>query len=123
MYNREKRCKEPKHMMFLCYRRCTTCQKARKWLEEKGLAFEERDIKSQNPSEAELRKWHKLSGLPLKRFFNTSGSAYKDGNLKDRLPYMSQQEQYRLLANDGMLVKRPIIRAKDIVLVGFDETA
>lgn len=108
-------------MQFICYTKCSTCKKAKKWLEEKGLAFEIREIKEENPSEAELKKWHKKSGLPLKRFFNTSGMIYREKNLKDKLPNMSDDEQYALLASDGMLVKRPILVGKDFVLVGFKE--
>ena len=106
---------------FVCYPRCTTCQKAQKWLAEKGIAVDVRDIKENNPTEAELRKWHELSGLPLKRFFNTSGLKYKELALKDKLPTMSEEEQYKLLATDGMLVKRPILVGDKYVLVGFKE--
>ena len=106
-------------MLFVCYPKCTTCQKARAWLEARGLPAEVRDIKTQNPTEAELRRWHALSGLPLKRFFNTSGLQYKALGLKDKLPEMSQEEQLDLLATDGMLVKRPILVGDDVVLVGF----
>ena len=106
-------------MLFLWYPKCTTCQKARAWLEARGLPAEVRDIKTQNPTEAELRRWHALSGLPLKRFFNTSGLQYKALGLKDKLPEMSQEEQLDLLATDGMLVKRPILVGDDVVLVGF----
>jgi len=108
-------------MQFICYPKCTTCQKARKWLEENGIAFEERHIKEQNPTAEELRSWHRRSGLPLKRFFNTSGLQYKALQLKDRLPAMSEDEQFALLASDGMLVKRPILVTEDHVLVGFKE--
>ena len=106
-------------MLFVCYPKCTTCQKARAWLEARGLPAEVRDIMTQNPTEAELRRWHALSGLPLKRFFNTSGLQYKALGLKDKLPEMSQEEQLDLLATDGMLVKRPILVGDDVVLVGF----
>ena len=106
-------------MLFVCYPKCTTCQKARAWLEARGLPAEVRDIKTQNPTEAELRRWHALSGLPLKRFFNTSGLQYKALGLKDRLPGMDEEEQLDLLAADGMLVKRPILAGEDFVLVGF----
>ena len=109
-------------MLFVCYPRCTTCQKAGKWLLENGIGFEERHIKEQNPTEGELKAWHKKSGLPLKKFFNTSGVLYKELNLKDRLPNMSEAEQYELLATDGMLVKRPILVGKETVLVGFKES-
>ena len=109
-------------MLFVCYPKCATCAKARKWLEEQGISFEERDIKTDNPTEAELRDWHRRSGLPLKRFFNTSGLQYKALGLKDRLPEMSEDEQYALLATDGMLVKRPLLVSDEFVLVGFKET-
>jgi len=108
-------------MQFICYPKCTTCQKARKWLEENGIAFEERHIKEQNPTAEELRAWHGRSGLPLKKFFNTSGLQYKSLQLKDKLPAMSEDEQFTLLASDGMLVKRPILVTEDRVLVGFKE--
>ncbi len=107
--------------IFVCYPRCTTCKKAEKWLSEKGIAANVRDIKEDNPTEKELRQWHKKSGLPLKRFFNTSGLKYKELSLKDKLPSMSEEEQYKLLATDGMLVKRPILVDGDKVLVGFKE--
>lgn len=106
-------------MLFVCYPKCTTCQKARKWLEEQGISYEERDIKTENPQKEELKEWYKKSGLPLKRFFNTSGMLYKQMNLKDKLPDMSEEEQLELLATDGMLVKRPIVVDGDIVLTGF----
>lgn len=106
-------------MLFVCYPKCTTCQKARKWLEEQGISYEERDIKTENPQKEELKEWYKKSGLPLKRFFNTSGMLYKQMNLKDKLPEMSEEEQLELLATDGMLVKRPIVVEGDIVLTGF----
>ena len=108
-------------MLILCYPKCTTCQKAVKWLEEKGVAHTYRHIKEDNPSYEELAAWHKQSGLPLKRFFNTSGLQYKALNLKDKLPTMSEEEQLRLLATDGMLVKRPLVIKDDIVLTGFKE--
>lgn len=107
--------------LFVCYPRCTTCQKARRWLEEHGAAVEERDIKEERPTADELRAWHAKSGLPLKRFFNTSGLKYKELGLKDKLPTLSEAEQYDLLASDGMLVKRPLLVATDFVLVGFKE--
>ncbi len=107
--------------IFVCYPRCTTCKKAEKWLSENGIAAKVRDIKEDNPTEKELRQWHKKSGLPLKRFFNTSGLKYKELLLKDKLPSMSEEEQYKLLATDGMLVKRPILVDGDKVLVGFKE--
>ena len=106
-------------MLFLWYPKCTTCQKAKAWLEARGLPAEVRDIKTQNPTEAELRRWHALSGLPLKRFFNTSGLQYKALGLKDKLPEMSEEEQLALLATDGMLVKRPILVGEDFVRTGF----
>ncbi|GAA0250857.1 arsenate reductase family protein [Muricomes sp. OA1] len=106
-------------MLFVCYPKCTTCQKARKWLEEQGISYEERDIKTENPQKEELKEWYKKSGLPLKKFFNTSGMLYKQMNLKDKLPDMSEEEQLELLATDGMLVKRPIVVDGDIVLTGF----
>lgn len=108
-------------MTFIHYPKCTTCQKAKAWLEARGVEFDARDIKTQNPTETELRQWHAQSGLPLKRFFNTSGLQYKALGLKDKLPTMSEDEQYRLLASDGMLVKRPILLYGDAVLVGFKE--
>ena len=107
--------------LFVCYPRCTTCQKARKWLNEHGIEFTERHIKDENPTEQELRKWAKMSGQPLKRFFNTSGQSYKSLELSKRLPTMSEDEQFALLATDGMLVKRPILVVGDKVLVGFKE--
>jgi len=107
--------------IFVCYPRCTTCKKAEKWLAEKGIAVKVRDIKEDNPTEQELRQWHKKSGLPLKRFFNTSGLKYKELGLKDKLLDMSEDEQYALLAADGMLVKRPILVSRQGVLVGFKE--
>ena len=109
--------------LFVCYPRCTTCQRARKWLDDRGIGYDFRDIKTANPTAAELKKWHKLSGLPLKKFFNTSGNSYKELGLKDRLPAMSEAEQIDLLATDGMLVKRPILVCGDLVLVGFKEEA
>lgn len=108
-------------MLFVCYPKCTTCQKAKKYLTEKGLPFEERDIKTENPTKEELTSWYKLSGLPLKRFFNTSGMLYKEMRLKDKLPDMTEDEQLSLLATDGMLVKRPIVVTDEKVLVGFKE--
>ena len=109
-------------MEFLCYAKCTTCQKAKKWLDANGIEYTERPIKEQNPTVEELKAWHQRSGLPLKKFFNTSGLLYKDMKLKDRLPGMSEEEQYALLATDGMLVKRPMLVGDDFVLVGFKET-
>ena len=109
-------------MEFLGYAKCTTCQKAKKWLDANEIEYTERPIKEQNPTVEELKAWHQRSGLPLKKFFNTSGLLYKDMKLKDRLPGMSEEEQYALLATDGMLVKRPILVGDDFVLVGFKET-
>ncbi len=108
-------------MLVLCYPRCTTCQKAVKWLEEQEKTFTYRNIKDKNPSLEELRQWYKISGLPLKKFFNTSGLQYKALGLKDKLPTMSEEEQLALLASDGMLVKRPLLVGDGFVLVGFKE--
>lgn len=108
-------------MIFLCYPKCSTCQKAKKWLEENGIAFDERHIKENNPTVEELKAWHRMSGLPLKKFFNTSGVQYKALQLKDKLPAMSEAEQLALLATDGMLVKRPLLVGDDFVLAGFKE--
>lgn len=105
----------------LCYKKCTTCQKALKWLEANGIAYEERPIKEEHPTVHELREWYKKSGFPLKRFFNTSGNLYKEMSLKDKLPSMSEDEQLALLATDGMLVKRPLVVGDDFVLTGFKE--
>ena len=110
-------------MQFICYSKCTTCQKARKWLDANGVAYDERYIKDNNPTVDELKAWHTQSGLPLKRFFNTSGLQYKALNLKEKLPTMSEEEQFKLLASDGMLVKRPLLIGDDFVLVGFQEDA
>lgn len=109
-------------MLFVCYPKCTTCQKAQKWLDDRGVTYEFRNIKEENPTEAELRDWHMRSGLPLKRFFNTSGLLYKALDLKDRLPQMSEDEQFKLLASDGMLVKRPLLIGDGFVIVGFKES-
>ncbi|MCI8910105.1 MAG: arsenate reductase family protein [Oscillibacter sp.] len=106
-------------MLFVHYPKCTTCQKAKAYLEERGAAYDARDIKLENPSAEELRAWWQRSGLPLKRFFNTSGLQYKALGLKDKLPSMSEEEQLQLLATDGMLVKRPILVGGDFVRVGF----
>ena len=108
-------------MLFVCYPSCTTCKKAEKWLEDRKIPVEKRHIKEDNPSEAEPRSWHVRSGLPLKRFFNTSGLKYKELELSKRLPDMPEAEQFALLASDGMLVKRPILVGEDFVLVGFRE--
>ncbi len=108
-------------MLFIQYPPCSTCQKAKKWLDDRGLAYTDRHIKLDNPSYEELKTWYARSGLPLKRFFNTSGLQYKALGLKDKLPTMSEEEQLRLLATDGMLVKRPLVVADDFVLTGFKE--
>ena len=108
-------------MLFICYPKCTTCQKAAKWLDEHKVSYEKRDIKENNPTYDELKKWYSLSGLPLKKFFNTSGLLYKSMELKDRLKDMTDEEQLRLLSSDGMLVKRPLLIDGDKVLVGFRE--
>ena len=108
-------------LTILCYDKCSTCKKALNWLDEKGISYEKRPIKEQNPSKEELAVWHKKSGLPLKRFFNTSGNLYKELGLKDKLADMSDDEQFALLATNGMLVKRPLIIGDDFVLVGFKE--
>ena len=107
---------------FICYPKCTTCQKAKKWLDDNKIEYELRDIKEDNPSLEELSAWYNMSGLPLKRVFNTSGLMYKSMELKDKLPTMSEEEQLKLLATDGMLVKRPLVIGKDFVLVGFKES-
>ena len=106
-------------MLFLCYPKCTTCQKAKAWLDAQGVSYTLRDIKLDNPTIDELKAWHQASGLPLKKFFNTSGLQYKALNLKDKLPTMSEDEQMALLSTDGMLVKRPILVGEDFVLTGF----
>ena len=108
-------------MLFVHYPKCTTCKRAKKWLDEHQISYEERDIKENNPSLEELKEWYQRSGLPLKRFFNTSGMLYKEMKLKDKLPEMSEEEQLALLATDGMLVKRPILVAEDKILVGAKE--
>ena len=107
---------------FICYPKCTTCQKARKWLDDNQIEYEFRDIKLDNPTLDELTDWHKKSGLPLKKFFNTSGLLYKSFDLKNKLPTMSENEMLKLLASDGMLVKRPLLVGDDFVLVGFKDT-
>ena len=106
---------------FICYPKCTTCQKARKWLDDNQIEYEFRDIKLDNPTLDELTEWHKKSGLPLKKFFNTSGLLYKSLDLKNKLSTMSEDEMLKLLASDGMLVKRPLVIGDDFVLVGFKE--
>lgn len=108
-------------VLFLQYPPCTTCKKAKAWLDEQGVTYEARNIKEENPTAEELKAWHEKSGLPLKKFFNTSGLAYKALGLKDRLSTMSEEEQYQLLASDGMLVKRPLVIGEKFVLVGFRE--
>lgn len=109
-------------LTFICYPKCTTCQKAKKWLDDNKIEYDLRDIKEDNPSFDELSAWYKASGLPLKKFFNTSGLLYKSMELKDKLPTMPEDEQLKLLASDGMLVKRPLVIGKDFVLVGFKES-
>ena len=108
-------------MKVYCYSRCTTCKKALKWLDDKGVSYEQIDIKEDHPGEAALRKIHARSGLPLKRFFNTSGLPYREMGLSKKLPEMSEDEQFALLATDGMLVKRPLVVGENVVLVGFKE--
>lgn len=108
-------------MVFICYPKCSTCQKAKKWLSEHKIEFTERHIVDANPTYDELKEWYKKSGLPLKKFFNTSGLLYKEMQLKDKLPKMNEEEQLKLLATNGMLVKRPLVVKDDIVLVGFKE--
>lgn len=108
-------------MLYVCYPKCTTCKKAQKWLDDNGIEYTIRNIKENNPTYEELREWYGKSGLPLKKFFNTSGILYKSMNLKDRLSDMSEEEQLKLLATDGMLVKRPILVTENTVLVGFRE--
>ena len=108
-------------LKFICYPKCTTCRKAQKWLDDHQVTYELREIKTDRPTLEELTRWHKRSGLPLKRFFNTSGLLYKSLNLKEKLPAMSEEEMLQLLATDGMLVKRPLLIGDDFVLVGFRE--
>ena len=108
-------------MLFVCYPKCSTCKKAKKWLDEQGISYEDRHIIEDNPTAEELKDWHERSGLPLKRFFNTSGMKYRELGLKDKLSEMSEEEQYELLATDGMLVKRPLVVGDEIVLIGFKE--
>lgn len=108
-------------MLFIEYPKCSTCKRAKKYLEDRGIAFQDRHIVEENPTEEELTEWIRMSGLPVKKFFNTSGMKYKELGLKDRLPDMSQEEQIRLLASDGMLVKRPLLIDGDRILVGFKE--
>lgn len=108
-------------LKFICYPKCTTCQKARKWLEETGIPYEFRDIKTENPTAEELEQWYRMSDLPLRKFFNTSGLLYKSLELKTKLPTMTEEEMLALLASDGMLVKRPLVVGDDFVLLGFRE--
>lgn len=108
-------------ILFVEYPPCSTCQKAKKWLDERSISYTDRHIKLENPTREELQTWHRESGLPLKRFFNTSGMRYKELGLKDRLPTMTEQEQYELLSSDGMLVKRPLLLGPGFVLTGFRE--
>ena len=108
-------------MIFICYSKCSTCQKAKKWLDEQDIKYTERHIVDNNPSYEELKEWYNKSGLPLKRFFNTSGLLYKEMQLKDKLPTMNVEEQLKLLATNGMLVKRPLVVNGDMVLIGFKE--
>ena len=108
-------------LKFICYPGCTTCQRAQKYLDEKGVNYELRNIREENPAFDELEEWYRVSGLPLKKFFNTSGLLYKSMELKDKLPSMSEEEQLKLLATDGMLVKRPLLIGDDFVLTGFRE--
>lgn len=110
------------NIIFVQYPPCSTCQRAKKWLDEQGVSYTDRHIQLENPTEAELKEWHRRSGLPLKRFFNTSGLRYKELGLREKLPEMTEQEQYALLASDGMLVKRPVLVGPDFVLTGFRET-
>ena len=109
-------------MLFIEYPKCSTCQKAKKWLDAHGIAYTDRHIKEENPTAEELRAWQAKSGQPLKKFFNTSGMLYRELGLKDKLPAMSEEEQIELLASDGMLVKRPILINENTVLVGFKES-
>ena len=108
-------------ILFIQYPKCTTCQKAKKWLDDNGIEYDDRHIKENNPTYEELKDWYKKSNLPLKRFFNTSGLLYKSMGLKDKLPTMSEDEQLKLLATDGMLVKRPIIVSDNVIMTGFKE--
>ena len=108
-------------MLFICYPKCSTCQKAKKWLDEHNIKYAERHIVEDNPTYEELKEWHEKSALPLKKFFNTSGLLYKEMQLKDKLPDMSEKEQLKLLATNGMLVKRPLVEKEEAVLVGFKE--
>lgn len=109
-------------MLFIEYPKCSTCKRAKKWLDEHKIEYTDRHIVEDNPSYEELKEWYGRSGLPLKRFFNTSGMRYRDMNLKDKLPQMSEEEQLKLLATDGMLVKRPIVVTGEFIITGFKET-
>lgn len=126
MFSQEKICSSviggKKFMLFICYPRCSTCQKAKKWLDGHNMEYTERHIVDNNPTRDELKEWYQKSGLPLKKLFNTSGLLYKEMRLKDKLPVMSEEEQLELLATNGMLVKRPLLITEDVVLVGFKET-
>lgn len=108
-------------LKFICYPKCTTCQKAKGWLDDNGVKYDERDIKSNNPTYEELNTWHKMSGLDVRKFFNTSGLLYKSMALKDKLPTMTEDEMLKLLSTDGMLVKRPLLVGDDYVILGFKE--
>lgn len=110
-------------LQFICYPKCSTCQKAKNWLDAQGIAYELRDIKTDRPTYAELAAWHKKSGLPMKKFFNTSGLLYKSMELKEKLPTMTEDEMLNLLSSDGMLVKRPLLIGDGFVLIGFKEAA
>ncbi|MBC8586654.1 arsenate reductase family protein [Paratissierella segnis] len=109
--------------IFICYPRCTTCKKAKDWLDKNNIEYDERNIKENNPSKSELKEWISKSGKPIKKFFNTSGTLYRELNVKDKLPNMNEDEQIELLSTDGMLVKRPILVGENTVLVGFKEDA
>lgn len=109
-------------MLFIEYPKCSTCKKAKKWLDDHNVSYTDRHIKEENPTAEELQLWHQRSGLPLKRFFNTSGIQYRELGLKDKIPQMSEQDQIALLATDGMLVKRPLVVGEDFVIVGFKES-
>ncbi len=109
-------------LKFICYKKCTTCQKAKKWLDDNAIQYEIRDIKENNPTLTELSAWYRQSSLPLKKFFNTSGLIYKSLNLKEKIPQMSEEEMLQLLSSDGMLVKRPLLIGDDFVLTGFKES-
>ena len=112
---------EKSMIKFICYPKCTTCQRAKKWLDDNGVKYEERDIKLDNPTYDELKSWHSISGLEVRKFFNTSGLIYKSMELKDKLPSMSDDEMIKLLSTDGMLVKRPLLVDEGLVIIGFKE--